>query len=505
MTSDLLSILVFLPILGVFALLPFAKGQNDVIKYVSLGFSGVTLMLSAWALYRFDAADSGVQMAVSYPWIETFKVHFSLGLDGFSLFPMLLVAGLFPIVILASWSLQEGLFGYFSLLLALETGLLGTYLARDIFLHFCFWQVTMICIYFLIGIWGGAQRLTAASRFVSFQLLGGLFFLASISLIYFAVSPHSFDLNELRESLRQGSYVIELFKHDLDVRDVAFYLVVAAFVLRSPNFPFHTWYPLAQREAKDPVGALLAGLISKLGLFSFLRFGILIFPEQLSRWQTILSYWAAFNILYGAVGSVAQKDLREKIGYLVMMEVGIVSLGFFSLNKLGISGALVHDLASGVALSGMVLLFGMLAQRRGTFFDEAPMVEQKKKRTRAVDVLPLMAGMAALSVFAVVGVPVFGAFASRYLVLLGTFSWNLNISLITLVGLIIMIASLLWTYRKLFFENCELVAMEEPTQLERLYMIPLLAVSIVLGVLPGILEKLTGAGVDKLVQTFIQH
>ncbi|MBI3058543.1 MAG: NADH-quinone oxidoreductase subunit M, partial [Deltaproteobacteria bacterium] len=332
-----LSLLVFLPVLGALALLWIPRGRTQFLFQAALFFTSLTFLWSLRLLWRFNPAVGEMQFVERFAWIRAYGIDYFVGVDGLSLFLVLLTTFLGPIVILASWSISARVKEYLFFMLLLETGMLGAFVALDLFLFYVFWEVMLVPMYFLIGVWGGPRRIYAALKFVLFTMAGSLLML--VAIIYLATRNSqvtqvlTFDLLRIYNLQLPYEEQIWLF--------LAFAL---SFAIKVPLFPFHTWLPDAHVEAPTAGSVILAGVLLKLGTYGFLRFAIPLFPEAALAAAPFIIALAVIGIVYGAMVAMMQADLKKLVAYSSVSHLGFVMLGLFAFNLQGIQGAIYQML-----------------------------------------------------------------------------------------------------------------------------------------------------------------
>src|SRR5437868_6285224 len=364
-TSNILTIVTFTPAVGALLLLFYNRGHVRSIRMFSLIVTLVTFVFSLHLVARFDSSNPDFQFALKIPWMPSFGIDYSMGVDGISLFLILLTTLLTPLSILASWSVHERLKEYFVFMLLLETGMIGVFAALDFFLFYVFWEVMLIPMYFLIGVWGGERRIYAAMKFVLYTMIGSVLMLVAIIALYFihgdATGTFTFSFPQIASALASGRVVlspsIELWLF------LAFFL---AFAVKVPLFPFHTWLPDAHVEAPTAGSVLLAGVLLKMGTYGLIRFNLPLFPHVSHLFAPLISFLAIVGIVYGALVAMVQPDMKKLVAYSSVSHMGFIVLGIFSFTTQGLEGAIYQMLNHGVSTGALFLLVGMIYERRHT-------------------------------------------------------------------------------------------------------------------------------------------
>src|SRR5271170_7037401 len=360
MPSHLLSVIIFLPLLGVPALLMLRSEDHAWIRRVALAVSLAEFVISlAFLLPTFNSANPGYQFVENHRWIGD-AIQYHLGVDGISLFLVLLTTFLTPLSILASWnSIQFRTKEFFSMLLVLETGLIGVFLSLDLFLFFVFWEVMLLPMYFLIGIWGHDRRIYAALKFILYTMFGSILML--VAIIWLFNLTGSFDLPEIQAKLAAGA--ISSSRTEL----LLFGAFFIAFAIKVPLFPFHTWLPDAHTEAPTAGSVILAGVMLKLGTYGMLRFCLPLFPSASHRLAHIIGILAIIGIIYGALVATIQPNFKRLVAYTSVSHLGFVVLGIFSFTTISFQGAIFQMISHGVSTGALFLGLGMIYDRRHTY------------------------------------------------------------------------------------------------------------------------------------------
>ena len=440
--SYLLSVLTFLPVAGTLALLLLRDDDHVWIRRLAMTTAVVEFALSLLLLHGFDAHAGGYQWEEIRAWIPQPPIHYHLGVDGLSLFLVLLTTLLTPISILASWkSIDQRVKGFFICLLFLETGVVGVFVSLDLFLFFLFWEMMLIPMYFLIGIWGHGRRIYAALKFVLYTMFGSILMLVAILWLYriTAVAGYpTFDVAQIQVLLTNGTVT-------LPVRTEywlfgAFFL---AFAIKVPLFPLHTWLPDAHTEAPTAGSVMLAGVLLKMGTYGMLRFCLPFFPEAAHLFAPFIAALAIIGIVYGALVAMVQVDLKRLVAYSSVSHLGFVVLGIFAFHPISIQGSVFQMLNHGISTGALFLCVGMLYDRRHTHLIS--------EFGGLATPMPVLAALYLFSCFASAGLPMLNNFVGEFLILTGTFQKHAGWAAWASLGVIFSAVYLLWSYQRVFF------------------------------------------------------
>jgi NADH-quinone oxidoreductase subunit M len=433
----LLTIVVFLPTAGALALLLLRSDDHNWIRRVALVVALVDFALSLLLLRSFDRTWPGYQFEELRRWVEVPPIHYHLGIDGISVFLVLLTTFLTPVAVLCSWrGITERVRMFHIALLVLETGMLGVFVALDLFLFFVFWEVMLVPMYFLIGVWGHERRIYAAIKFVLFTMAGSVLMLVAILWLY-AVTG-TFDLPRIQALLATGAVVLPLRAELLLFG--AFFL---AFAIKVPLFPLHTWLPDAHVEAPTAGSVILAGVLLKMGTYGLLRFCLPLFPEASRLAAPYVAVLAILGIIYGALVAMVQPDLKKLIAYSSVSHLGFVVLGIFALNQISIEGAIYQMLNHGVSTGGLFLVAGMLYERRHTHLI--------REFGGLATPMPVLAAFYLFLCLSSLGLPMLNGFVGEFLILLGVFRTEKWWAVLAATGVILAAVYLLWSYQRVFF------------------------------------------------------
>jgi NADH-quinone oxidoreductase subunit M len=454
----LLSVITFLPVLGSAALLVLRADDHVWIRRLALATTLATFGISLLLLRGFNSQDASFQFREHYEWIQSPPIFYHLGVDGISLWLVLLTTFITPICVLCSWeSIRTRLKEFFLMLLVLETGMIGVFLSLDLFLFFVFWEVMLVPMYFLIGIWGHERRIYAAIKFVLFTMAGSVLMLVAILWLYNL--SRTFDLLRILGMLQTGAveYGAVNFTwfgaaRSVPVEYLLFGAFFLAFAIKVPLFPLHTWLPDAHVEAPTAGSVVLAGVLLKMGTYGLLRFCLPLFPNASVQLAPYIATLAIIGIIYGALVSMVQPDLKKLIAYSSVSHLGFVVLGIFAMNMISIEGAIYQMLNHGVSTGGLFLVAGMLYDRRHTHLIS--------ELGGLATPMPVLSGFYLFICLSSLGLPMLNGFVGEFLILLGTFSADVagtrpGIGIwwaaFAASGVILSAVYLLWSYQRAFY------------------------------------------------------
>ncbi len=388
-----------------------------------------------------------MQFAVRTPWIPGLGISYHLGVDGISVLLILLTTILTPIAVLSSWnSVEHRLKGFMISLLVLETGMLGVFVSLDLFLFYLFWEVMLIPMYFLIGIWGGINRIYAAIKFVLFTMFGSLLMLVAIVALvilnYQATGLYSFELAQYYNLAISPTAQSWLF--------AAFAL---AFLIKVPIFPFHTWLPDAHVQAPTAGSVILAGVLLKMGTYGFLRYCIPMFPNAFDSYVPIIAVLSLIGIIYGALVAMVQKDVKSLVAFSSVAHMGFVMIGMVALNDQGVQGSVLQMLNHGISTGALFLIVGMIYERRHT-----RMIEDFGGIFK---VMPIYATFFMIVTLSSIGLPGTNGFVGEFLILIGTFKFNVTYAVIATFGIVLAAAYMLWMFQRVVWGKLENPANEK--------------------------------------------
>ena len=490
-----LTLVTFFPLLGVLVLLFLKPEQKNAARWTALVTSILTFAISIAVLVQFDPNNPDLQLVIDVPWIQVagLNIHYFMGVDGLSILLLLLTTFLIPISILSTWSAVEDRVRDFMLFfLLLEVGMVGVFLSQDLFLFYIFWEFTLVPMYFLIGIWGGPRRMYAAVKFFLYTMAGSILML--LAILWLGIYGDTFSVPDL---IAQGGI-------PADIQTWLFIAFAAAFAIKVPMWPLHSWLPDAHVEAPTAGSVILAGVLLKMGTYGFLRFNIPLFPQAAVQFAPWIGLLAVIGILYGAMVSYAQKDVKKLVAYSSVSHLGFVMLGLFALNPQGIQGGILQMINHGLSTGALFLIVGMIYERR---------------HTRDMDafgglwkVMPVYAVLTLIVALSSMGLPGLNGFVGEFTILLG--AWEAGqvggalttywLAALAAVGVILAAVYILYMFQKLFLgpvDKEENRSLKDINWREIATLVPLLIFIFWIGLYPQPFFNLMAPAVDKLVAT----
>ena len=500
MQNHILSIILFTPLLGALVLLFVPKENKDAIRWIANLFAlgGFLISLPLVPMFWAQRFEPGFKFLEGSPnnWIPSIGAGYNLGIDGISFLLIMLTTLLGWISILSSWTaIENRVKEYYVWFLVLQTGMLGVFMALDFFLFFVFWEAMLVPMYLLIGIWGGPRKLYAAIKFFLYTLLGSVLMLLGILFLYFhhytASNPHvyTFSIPELYKTapLIPFHAAIWLF--------IAFFI---GFAIKVPMFPFHTWLPDAHVEAPTAGSVILAGVLLKMGTYGFIRFSLPFFPSVVThpRVQSWVIGLSLVGIIYGALVSLMQKDMKKLVAYSSVSHLGFCTLGIFTLVPLGLTGSVLQQVNHGISTGALFLIVGILYERRHT--------REIAEYGGISNVMPIYATITMIMFLSSMGLPLLNGWIGESTILMGAFTANWKWAAWAVPGMVLAAAYLLWLYQRVFFgtvTNPKNEKLHDLTPREILTFVPLIIMAFWIGVYPKPFFQILQQPVDQLVQT----
>lgn len=491
----LLSAIALLPLL--FAVILAFWPNERTIKHLALGFSIIEFILSLGLLAKFNSATADLQFVEKYPWIERFGINYFFGLDGISLWLVLLTTFLTPIVLLGSWTaIEKRVKGFLVCMFVLQTAMIGTFLAMDAIFFYLFWELSLVPMYFLIGIWGGQRRIYATVKFFIYTMLGSVLMLVAIIYLMFLtqenlgqMSASLLDFYKLKIPFIGGQF--------FSLQTLLFFAFALAFAIKVPVFPFHTWLPDAHVEAPTPGSVILAGVMLKMGTYGFIRWTIPLFPEASEYWAWLFMTVGVIGIIYGALVAMVQPDIKKLVAYSSVSHMGYVLIGLFAFNSYGVTGSLYQMLNHGISTGALFLLVGMIYERTHS--------REISKYGGLASALPIFTILFFIITLSSIAVPMTNGFIGEFLILLGTFSANKVYAYFAVTGVVLGAVYMLWMFKRVFFgQKGELVKDEhhplhDLNLREILVLAPLVLMVFWMGLFPNQFLNYSKASIDHFV------
>jgi NADH-quinone oxidoreductase subunit M len=518
MDFPILTFITFLPILGMIIIMAMPKEQITAIKSLTLVITGIQVLFAIIILANYNYSLGGVYEEASFQFVEKFrwididnfswigkiKVDYFLGVDGISVPLVLLTTIVTFVAAISSWTINTSIKGYFALFLLLDTGMMGVFVSLDFFLFFIFWELMLLPMYFLIGIWGGPRREYAAIKFFLYTLLGSIFILIVMIGLYFSTQETLIDGSKtftfnLLAMMNADNFTSEGILSPLNpsnLRLIAYIALFAGFAIKIPMFPFHTWLPDAHVEAPTPISVILAGVLLKMGTYAILRISFPVFPEITKQLVWYIALFGMVNIIYGAFCAMAQRDFKKLIAYSSVSHMGYVLLGMAALNTMGVSGAIFQMFNHGIITSALFLIVGVIYDRtHSRMLDDFGGLGVK---------LPVYTGFVTVAFFAAIGLPGLNGFISEAFVFLGAFGVSLIrlITVISTLGILLGAGYMLWTLQRVYLGklNEKWANLRDMDMREYAMFIPLTIIMIFLGVYPSPMLNLMNSSVNTMVQ-----
>ncbi len=487
MNIPILSIITFLPLSGAILLIFFNKENKDLLRKFVLIITVINFLISLFLFFSFNAGTAEPQFVEKADWIGK-GIMYHVGIDGISLFLVLLTTFLMPIAILSSWtSIQDKVKEYLIFMLILEAGIIGVFVSLNLFLFYVFWEAMLIPMYFLIGIWGGKRRIYATVKFVLYTMVGSLLMLVAIFVLYTLY---------FKATGTYSMYIFDFYNLILE-SNLQFWLFAAfglAFAIKVPLFPFHTWLPDAHVEAPTAGSVILAAVLIKMGTYGFLRFAMPLFPDALMKLLPYLSILALIGIIYGGLMALIQKDIKSLVAYSSVSHMGLIMLAIFAVNFEGIQGGIYQMLNHGLSTGALFLCVGILYERAHTRLikDYGGVSKQ----------MPIFAVFFLICLLSSVGLPGLNGFVGEILCLFGIFKANHFLAIMAVTTVILAAAYLLWMFQRVMhgpITNEKIRSFKDLNKREMLFLIPILILMFWMGIFPKTFLRKMDASINELL------
>jgi len=493
----LLTAITFLPTLFALMLLLIPSTQPRLIRSAALFFSLLVFALSGFLLSQFNPATAALQFVERIPWVPELGISYFLGIDGISIWLVLLTTFLTPIIVLGSWtSIAERVKAFHVSLLLLQTAMIGSFLAMDAILFYVFFELSLVPMYFMVGIWGGKNRIYATVKFFIYTMVGSLMML--IAIIYLMYATHDtvgrfsasvLDFYQLKIPFVAGTL--------LNPQTLLFFAFSLAFAIKVPMFPLHTWLPDAHVEAPTPGSVILAGVMLKMGTYGFLRYVIPLFPEATQHWAWLFLFLGVIGIIYGALVAMVQPDIKKLVAYSSVSHMGYVVLGLFALNTYGVTGGLYQMLNHGISTGALFLLVGMIYERTHS--------REIDQYGGLAKVLPVFTILFLIITLSSIAVPMTNGFIGEFLILLGAFDVHIAYGILAVSGVVLGAAYMLWMVKRVFFGEAGPLVKDTHHPLhdlslrEVLALAPLVLMVFWMGLFPNHFLNYSKASIDHLI------
>ena len=481
----ILTFVTFFPLAGILVVLLLPGKRGKAIKLAANIVTGLELLATLFLLTGFNGASGEMQFLERASWIPTFHVQYLLGIDGISLLLLLLTSLLTFLATLSSWSaIKDRLKEYYIFLLLLEVGMIGVFVSLDLVLFYVFWEVMLVPMYFLIGIWGGERKLYAAIKFFLYTLFGSVMMLVGILVMYFHYNTFDYMAILQSGSVLPGTLQMWVF--------LAFAL---GFAIKVPMFPFHTWLPDAHVEAPTAGSVILAGVLLKMGTYGFLRFSLPFFPDASRKFVPLMIVLALISIVYGALVSLMQKDMKKLIAYSSVSHMGFVMLGLFTFSPLAVKGAVLQMINHGISTGALFLIVGVLYERRHTrLISEFGGLSAR---------MPVYAAVFLIISMSSIGLPGLNGFIGEFMILMGAWTVNWVWAAIAATGIVLGAGYMLWLYQRVMFgkiTNPANESLKDLTLREFATFLPLVILVFWIGIMPKPFLDVLDKPVEKIVR-----
>src|SRR5215475_11606036 len=500
--ANILTIVAFFPLFGMIVLLFIPKENKNLIRLWAnlIGIVGFFISIPLWLWFDFDKSDQ-FQFVQQVPWITALGAQYHVGIDGISLLLIMLTTLLGPLAILSSWSAIEiRVKEYYAFLLMLQTGMLGVFISLDFFMFYVFWEVMLVPMYFLIGVWGGPRKLYAAIKFFLYTLIGSVLLLLGILALYFTYPSIAAAHPEIAQQFGTNPTFNVLAFHAiapflaLNFQKWIFLAFFVGFAIKVPMFPFHTWLPDAHVEAPTAGSVILAGVLLKMGTYGFLRFSLPILPEGTKAYTWLMAALAIIAIIYGALVAMMQPDMKKLVAYSSVSHMGFVMLGMFALNPNGINGSIIQQINHGISTGALFLIVGIIYERRHT--------REIAQFGGLSNIMPGFATVFLIMTMSSIGLPLLNGFIGEFAIMQGAFQRNLWWAVFAGSGIVLGAAYMLWLYQRTMLGKVENPANQKLLDMnlrEMVTVVPLIIMAFWIGLYPAPFFHVLDKPVNKIV------
>jgi len=502
--THILTIVAFLPLAGAIGLMFLPKENKWLIRLCANIVALVGFLVSVPLFFWFDKSDGAtMQFTESFTWIASLGVQYSVGIDGISLLLVLLTTLLGVVAVLASWeSIQDRVREYYIFMLMLQTGMLGVFVSLDFFMFYVFWEVMLVPMYFLIGVWGGPRKLYAAIKFFLYTLVGSVLLLLGIITLYFQYPSIASTVPELAANFGvDPTFSILAFQEmgqylDPNLQWWIFLIFFVGFAIKVPMFPFHTWLPDAHVQAPTAGSVILAGVLLKMGTYGFVRFSLPILPDATVQWVPFMIALSIIAIIYGALVAMMQKDMKSLVAYSSVSHMGFVMLGMFALNPNGLNGSLLQQINHGITTGALFLIVGIIYERRHT--------REISEFGGLSSIMPMYAVIFAIMTMSSIGLPMLNGFMGEFPILMGAFQENMWWAVAGASGIVLGAAYMLWLYQRTMFgklDNPKNEGLKDLSLRELATLVPLVILVFWIGIYPAPFFAALDGPVNKIVES----
>lgn len=495
--NNILSLLIFVPLILSIPIIFFKKEKETLIKVYAFIVSLIPLGIAIYLFFAFDPSNPEYQFVEKFKWVEITNTYYFLGIDGISMLLILMSTFIFPLAILASWNgIKKNINGFFFLIILLDACLIGVFASLDLIVFYVFWEFILIPMYFIIGIWGSEDRIYATVKFFLYTMFGSLLMLIGIIWLSFLCLPYTGTFSTDLTNLTQFAYQLPLNK-----QIYLFILFTLSFLIKVPLFPFHTWLPDAHVQAPTAGSVILAAVLLKMGTYGLIRFSLPLFPAAFIELTPYIATLAVIGIVYGALLSIVQKDIKKLVAYSSVSHLGFIVLGTFAITDISLQGSIIQMINHGLSTGALFMLVGVLYERRHT--------KKIADFGGIMKVMPVFSVIFMIVVFSSIGLPGLNGFVGEFLILLGSFySSNLGSHayvIVSTTAVVLAAVYLLWMFQRVMLgpiDKEENKNLKDLSKLELASFLPIIVFIVWIGVYPNTFLSKTETSVKKIVENF---